>query len=256
MLSTERPAVRSSLLRTKTSISDSPLRASPPRQMSPFSAGISSPKWHGRTSPPLGLTISLSSHAPPSPRKARSFTKFRKADWKGYTAELERKFAETPLPTSCLQADHRRCRKTPHIPSGYVRDYSGLLPEVVRPLISERDQRRTEDPLDPAIKLLDRDIQQLISQDAQDQWRSLLESSDRATNPGPYCASWEVRGWTSHLTSRSPSMEKPTPARRRSHEPSTGSSPPAQPNKTGHSPFPARLQTGAFHRLGPAPHLC
>ena len=68
----------------------------------------------------LPIIISLSSHAPPSPRKAQSCTNFRKADWEGYTAEAERKFANTPLPTSCsalgksLQADPRRCRKTPH----------------------------------------------------------------------------------------------------------------------------------------------
>ena len=60
---------------------------------------------------------------------------------------------------------------------------SPFLAEVVRPLILERDQCRIDDTLDTAIKLLDRDIQQHINQEAQDQWRSLLESSDRATNP-------------------------------------------------------------------------
>ena len=47
------------------------------------------------------MTISLSSHAPPSLRKARSFINFRKSDWEGFTAETERIFANTPLPTSC-----------------------------------------------------------------------------------------------------------------------------------------------------------
>ena len=84
--------------------------------------GTTPPTSHGSPSPPLGLTISLTSHAPPSLRKARSFTNLHKADWEGYTAELKRKFTDTPLPTgnSCnrrgksLQADPRRCRKTPH----------------------------------------------------------------------------------------------------------------------------------------------
>ena len=68
----------------------------------------------------LPITISLSSYAPPSTRKARSFTSFRKADWEGFTAETERIFADTLLPTSCsteeksLQAYPRRRRKTPH----------------------------------------------------------------------------------------------------------------------------------------------
>ena len=87
--------VRNSLLRTKISLLDSPPRTSPSRQMSPFSAGISSPMWHGPPSQPLGsdhlpIIVSLSSHAPSSPRKARSFTNFRKVDWEGYTAESAR----------------------------------------------------------------------------------------------------------------------------------------------------------------------
>ena len=52
---------------------------------------------------------------------------------------------------------------------------------------------------------------------------------------GPYCASWEARGRITHLRSQSPSMEIPTQPRRRSHKPSTGNSPPAQPNKIGPS---------------------
>ena len=49
----------------------------------------------------LTITVSLSSHAPPSPRKSRSYTNIRKADWEGFTVESERRFAETLLPTSC-----------------------------------------------------------------------------------------------------------------------------------------------------------
>ena len=49
----------------------------------------------------LPITDTLSGHAPPSLRKAHSFTNFRKTDWEGFTIESERRFAETPLPTSC-----------------------------------------------------------------------------------------------------------------------------------------------------------
>ena len=133
----------------------------------------------------------LTSYAQPSPWKARSYTNFRKADCKGFTAESERRFAETPLPTSCsagkkvfwhILSDVGRH----HIPCGYVGDYCSPLPDVVRPFITEREQRYTDDPLDPAIKLLDQDIQRHIHQEAQDQWRTLLESSHRATNPKRY----------------------------------------------------------------------
>ena len=52
---------------------------------------------------------------------------------------------------------------------------------------------------------------------------------------GPYCSSWEARGRFLHLISQSPSMEKPTPARRRSYSLSTWSSLPAKPYKIGPS---------------------
>ena len=191
----------------------------------------------------LPIIISLSSHAPPSPRKARSFTNFCKDDWEGHTAESERKFDDTPLPTSCsagekvfrqILGDAGRHK----IPCGYVRDYSCPLPEVVRPLILERDQRRTDDPLDPAIKLLDRDIQRLIRQDAQDQWRFLLKSSDRATNPKRY---WSLlRNLGGKRSNPPPNISiafdgKTHSSPKATHEPSTGSSLPALPNNIGPS---------------------
>ena len=89
-----------------------------------------------------------------------------------------------------------------HIPCSYVRDYWCPLPDVVRPIVSERYQRRTDDPLDPAIKLLNRDIPQNICQEVQAPWRSLLESFDRATN-NKRCRSLlyklEVESPTKHL---------------------------------------------------------
>ena len=57
-LSTGRSTVRNLLLRTKISLLDSPPRASPPRRISPFWAGISFLMRHGPHSPPLGQTIS------------------------------------------------------------------------------------------------------------------------------------------------------------------------------------------------------
>ena len=160
-------AVQSSLLRTKTSLLASPSRASPPRQISPFRAGISFLMWRGPPLPPLGLTtssyitVSLSSHVPPPPRKARSYTSFRKADWERFTAESERRFVETPLPTSMEKKIFRRIlsdTRRHHITCGHVRDYCGPLPYFARPLIPERDQRRIDDPLNLVIKLLYRDI--------------------------------------------------------------------------------------------------
>ena len=85
-------------------------------------------------------------------------------------------------------------------------------------VIEESDQCRIDNLLEPAIKLLDRDIQRHNCQKAQDQWRILLESSDSATNPsvtGFFCANWAASGRIGHQTFQLPSRENPTLARRR-----------------------------------------
>ena len=157
-----RSTVRSLLLRTKTS-----LLTSPPPDIT-FLNGHLFPNVTWSTlatieSDHLPITVSLSSHAPPSLRKAHSYTNFHKADWEGCTAESERRFAVTPMQTSCSAGENVFLRilsdaRRHHIPCGYVMGYCGPLPDAVWLLITERNQRCTDDPLDPAIKLLDRDI--------------------------------------------------------------------------------------------------
>ena len=138
----------------------------------------------------LPIAVNLLSHSAP-PRKYRSFTNFQKANWAGFTEELERRFADVPPPRSCSEGEkvfrQLVCDASRHhIPSGYRKDYTGSLPADVRPLIAERDQRRREDPLDPQIQQLDILVQRCLRQKAQDQWQELLDSSDRTTNPRRY----------------------------------------------------------------------
>ena len=64
----------------------------------------------------------------------------------------------------------------------YIRDYCGPLQKSCDST-SLRDQSRQDNPLETAFRLLDRDIQLHNRQDAQDQWRNLLKSSDSSTNP-------------------------------------------------------------------------
>ena len=119
-----------------------------------------------------------------------------------------------------------------------VRDYCAPLPVVVRPLITERDQRRTDDPLHPAIKLLDRDTQQLIHHKEQDQWRTLLQSSDRATNLKSYWSLLRKLGckWVSRLQNISiDSREILAPDQSRLLKLSTGSLLPVRPSPIGQS---------------------
>ena len=58
----------------------------------------------------------------------------------------------------------------------------------MRSLIEERDSCRTSDPNDPRVKFLDDLVQRGIRQEAQHQWQSLLNRSDRRTSPTGYWA--------------------------------------------------------------------
>ena len=81
---------------------------------------------------------------------------------------------------------------------------------------------------------------------------------------GYSCASWAVKGRVPHQTSQSPSRERPTLARRRLREPSTGSSLPVQfrrvmmeihpsphPVNPSFRPFEERRKAGSSTAQGP-----
>ena len=187
----------------------------------------------------LPITISLSSHAQSSLRKALSFTNLRKADWEIFTADTERKFADTPLPTTC-SADENVFRRIlgdagrHHTPCGYVRDYCSPFPKSCDP-----SSRKKTSAVLTTLSTLPSSCRTGTSSGTSARKRKT--SGDPCWNPttaltipsatGPFCASWPARGRVPHQISQSPLMEKPNPARRRLHEPSTGSLLPL-PNKT------------------------
>ena len=81
-----------------------------------------------------------------------------------------------------------------HNLSGYITDYSSPLPYVVRPLIAKRDQRRSANSLDPAIQLINRDIQRPIRR----KWRNFLIppiSLPTRKSLSPFCVNWGERRW-------------------------------------------------------------
>ena len=197
--------VRNLLLRNKISLLASPTRVSPAHQISPSEQAY--PPWcdvvhpyHPWVRPPPHNT--LFSHLPHSTQKARSFMNFHKADLEVFTAESERKFAEKPQPTSFSAEE----KKSSVVFSATLEDT--ISPEVMFGLLQpspllcatlhhrERDQRLTDDPLDPAIKLLYRDIQRLICQELKTSggpfW-SPPTMPPTTSAIGPYCARWAAR---------------------------------------------------------------
>ena len=159
----------------------------------------------------------------PSPRKARYYMNFQQGRLVRFHCRVREKISRDPSqsPTSCsavekhFQRIHDGVRKTAH-PS---RVYNGLLQP------SHRGGPSTLHLWERSAKL-DRDIQQQIFQDVRDQWRNLLEFSDRATNPMRFwflLCKMSGKGSSPPITSQSPSMKKLTPVWKRSQEPSTGS---------------------------------
>ena len=82
--------------------------------------------------------------------------------------------------TTCIFMSRQVCVIEP----SFFNSTSGIHRHLYedRHLVAKRDQYCIDNHLHPAIKLLDRDIQWYIHQEAQDQWRILLDSSDCATN--------------------------------------------------------------------------
>ena len=121
---------------------------------------------------------------------------FLRADWEGFKRETELLLSSLVLPFSCAKGE-KEFRKvsataTKHlIPAGYRKDFRGhRIPEAIRFLKEERDSCRVSDAKDPLVKILDDLILRGIRQEAQDQWQSLLDRSDRRTKPTRYWALW------------------------------------------------------------------
>ena len=134
----------------------------------------------------LPLLISLLDAAPPPPRPRRSFSNLRRADWRGFTTELESLVPSTP-PSSAYDGERvfREAFSTTakhHIPAGFRRDFDPRLPPTVHALQAQRDDLREIDPQDPAIADLDHQINAAINARAREEWEAELEASAPGTN--------------------------------------------------------------------------
>ena len=147
-----RSTVRSLLLRTKISLPASTIRASPPCRISTFCAGISSlidvtlAILTTLGSDHLPITVSLSSHAPALAAESVFFRE-RLTGRDLQPSQKGASLSHLCLPPALLgkksSGGFSATQEDAPIPCGYVRDYCSHLPDVERPLISERDQRLT-----------------------------------------------------------------------------------------------------------------
>ena len=164
---------------------------------------------------------------------------FHKVDLKVYTAESERRFAETPMPTSC-SAEEKVFRSIlndagrHHILCGYVR-----IPAALPPMLCDPSSLReiSAVPMTPS-SLPSSCWTGIYNGSFPRKRKTSGGSSDRVTNPKRYLSLLSKLG--SKRSSPPPniliaSRKKRTPVRRQLHKPSISSSLPVPPNTIEHS---------------------
>ncbi|XP_018025718.1 uncharacterized protein LOC108681219, partial [Hyalella azteca] len=121
----------------------------------------------------LPILIHLPSSVDSStPRAARFYVNFKKADWPAYTAATE----------AALQMVNNAEHSRQHIPAGFRKDFSPSVNPGTRLLIEQRDDTRARDPSDPRLPNLNLEISISIQAHARDKWRTHLASCCRRTN--------------------------------------------------------------------------
>jgi hypothetical protein len=117
----------------------------------------------------LPMTIALPCELAQSPRTAKTYTNFKKADWPAFIRESEAAFRNQPKPTS-VSSGEKVFRKilltaSKHaVPSSYRRECVPGISREASVLISERDELRSIDPTDPGIEVLNQSINKIISE--------------------------------------------------------------------------------------------
>ena len=130
----------------------------------------------------------------PNPRLTRTFTNFQRADWNGYTSELERLVSQLPPPTSCAK-DEKKLRQAistaakHHIPAGFRKDHLPNKNREINELANRHDELRQHDPDDPELGNLATEIKMARNKVSRDKWRDFVESLGRRTNPRHF---WQV----------------------------------------------------------------
>jgi hypothetical protein len=136
----------------------------------------------------LLITITFPSDDIPSPRKAKSYTNFNKADWPAFIHETEAKFRSLPPPSSVgagekifrviLQTASSHC-----IPAGFRRSCIPGTSCEAASLINHRDAVRANDPLDPSLTDLNSDISRVIAENRQQIWRDKVAEAGQRAEP-------------------------------------------------------------------------
>lgn len=134
----------------------------------------------------LPIIISIPIEVKKTKSANRTFINFRKADWKGFRNYTESIFSRAEEVTDVHKSEkyfrsvvQRAAKK--FIPTGRIlRTYNSVSSETAK-LISERDKIRQENPSDPRLKDLNKNISDQIKEHRRIRWREHL---DKNCEPG------------------------------------------------------------------------
>ena len=127
----------------------------------------------------LPILIDLSANISKKKSQDKKYINFSKANWAKFTEDTEKIFSEA-YHTEDVHEDERFFRKTiqnaakNYIPSGRIMRTIHEIPTEALNDITKRDRLRNEDPTNPRLPELNRDINKKINIHKQQKWKEHL----------------------------------------------------------------------------------
>ena len=119
-------------------------------------------------------------------RTRRSFLNMRKADWAGFTRDVD-SFLPQSLPTSCVKGEKvfrnavlKASRR--NTPAGYRRDFIPNLPPEAVAIRDGRDALRASDPDSPELPALERELRDVCNKATYETFNKELENTEYGSN--------------------------------------------------------------------------
>ena len=178
---------------------DSPTRLPPSDSQQPSSPDLSLASmallpyssWETITalgSDHLPIVISCETNIQAQYSERKTFVNFKKADWSTFFNLTEENFAKLSPATDVYKAE--KCfRKIVNnaskqcIPKGRIKKMIPEIPAEASDLMQTRDELRKNNPTDPQIGNLNKEIESLIRNHKRDKWREHVSNMDRKTDP-------------------------------------------------------------------------
>ena len=158
----------------------------------------------------LPVLVSVASMSSPLNQPRRSFTNFRRANWSGFTEELESLVENLPPPSSCMQGE-KLLRQAVldaakhNIPCGFRTCATPAFPPAASLLAEERDRLRFINPNDPEVARIDAEISALVAEERRNRFNEFVNRANPSQNPRAYYSFMRnITGKRTHIPDNQP----------------------------------------------------